>query len=48
MPNKSRAQSTSVYRKPNALRHGVYSRAAVLPGEDQAAWGAARINETLG
>ena len=38
MPNKSRAQSTSVYRKPNALRHGVYSRAAVLPGEDQAAF----------
>ena len=38
MPNKLRARSTLVYKAPNALRHGVYSRTSVLPGEDQAAF----------
>lgn len=38
MPSNKKFQSTSVYRTPNALRHGVYSMTAVLPGEDQAAF----------
>lgn len=38
MSKKSKPQSTSVYKKPNALRHGLYSMTAVLPGEDQAAF----------
>lgn len=38
VPNNPKSRPTLVYKTPNALRHGVYSATAVLPGEDHAAF----------